>query len=247
MAAPLGFDREKTHFNIARLKKGGLNFEVVIDPDLAIKYRQQHGKDEKGNEIDIREVLKSTHIYSDAQKGMLAPENEMKKLFGTDDELEIAKKILLEGEIQLTAEYRTQLLEEKRKRIAFLISRNGIDPRTKLPHPMERILNAMEEAKVKVDMFKKAEDQVKEVVKKIAVILPIRIESVLLKVKIPAQYSGKAYNIIKSFGSTKKEEWGSNGSLFVELEIPAGLQPEFYDKINKLTHGNNEIEVENKK
>ena len=234
MAVPLGFDKEKVHFNLARLKKEGYNFEVVVDPDLAIKFRQDKS-------IDIRDILKSEHIFSDAPKGDLASEKAMEEIFGTNDELEIARKILAEGEIQLTTEYREQLLEKKKRIIAEIISKNGIDPRTKLPHPVERILNAMKEAKVKVDMFKRAEDQVKDIVRKISVILPISIELVVLEVTIPAKYSAKAYNLIKSISNPGKEEWLSDGSLKIEVQIPAGLQLDFMDKINKLTHGDNEI------
>ena len=104
----------------------------------------------------------------------------------------------------------------------------------------------MKEAKVKVDMFKRAEDQVKEIVKKISIILPINIESVVLEVTIPAKYSGKAYSLIKSISSPKKEEWLNDGSLKMDIQIPAGLQLEFMDKINKLTHGDNEINKKTK-
>ena len=40
-----------------------------------------------------------------------------------------------------------------------------------------------------------------------------------------------------------KEEWGSDGSLIAVVEIPAGLQGDFFDKLNKLTSGNNETKI----
>ncbi|MGB9748741.1 MAG: ribosome assembly factor SBDS [Candidatus Woesearchaeota archaeon] len=235
MPAPIGFGREKIHFNLAMLKKQGHQFQIVIDADKAVEYKQ-------GN-ADIRDVLKSEHVYADAEKGMLASENAIKEIFGTNDVLKIAETILKEGEIQFTADYRRKLLEQKTNRIVDLISKNAINPQTKLPHPPDRIRNAIEEAKVKIDMFKKPEDQVKEIVKRISAIIPIRIENIVIKIKIPVNYAAKCYSIIKSFSSIRNEEWLSDGSLSVTVEIPAGLKENFMDKLNKITHGSLELEI----
>ncbi|MEM2121261.1 MAG: ribosome assembly factor SBDS [Candidatus Woesearchaeota archaeon] len=235
MPAPIGFGREKIHFNLAILKKQGQQFQIVIDADKAVEYKQ-------GN-ADIRDVLKSEHIYSDAEKGMLASEHAIKEIFGTNDSLKVAEIILKEGEIQFTAEYRRKILEQKTNRIIDLISKNAINPQTKLPHPPERIRSAIEEAKVKIDMFKKPEDQIKDIVKKISAIIPIRIENISLKIKIPVSYAAKCYSTIKALSNIKEEEWMSDGSLSATVEIPAGLKEEFIDKLNKITHGNLELTI----
>ncbi len=228
----LNLGKEKVHFNVARLKKQGNKFEVVIDPDLAIKFRNHP------DSVDVRDVLKSEHIFSDAQKGLLASKKLIEDLFGKDvDDLEVARRILLEGEIDLTSEYREKLLEMKRNRIAEIISRNAVDPRTKLPHPKQRILSAMEEAKVKVDMFKNAEDQVKDVVKKIETIIPISMSKAEFEVKVPPAYTGKVYPIISKLARKKSESWQSDGSLVVDVEVSAALELDFIDKLNKVTHG----------
>ena len=228
----LNLGKEKVHFNVARLKKQGSKFEVVVDPDLAIKFK------ENSDSIDIRDVLKSEHVFSDAQKGLLASKKMIEDIFGKDaDELDVARKIIIDGEIDLTSEYREKLLESKRNRIAEIISRNAVDPRTKLPHPKHRILSAMDEAKVKVDMFENAEDQVKEVVKKISVVLPISMSTVTFAVKVPPTYTGRIYPIINNFGRKKSESWQSDGSLVVDVELSAALELDFIDKLNKLTHG----------
>ncbi len=235
MAAPIQFDKEKVHFNIARLRKAGGNFEVVIDPDKIIDFKE--GK------VDVKDVLKSEHIYSDAEKGMLASENKIKEVFGTDDVLKVAEVILKQGDIQFTAEYRKMLLDKKRKQIIEIISKNSINPQTKLPHPPARIENAMEEAKVKIDMFKRAEDQVKDIVRKISTIIPIRFENITLNIKLPVQFAAKCYSILKNYGTIKQESWENDGSLNATVEVPGGLKQELIDKINKITHGNNEINI----
>ena len=60
-------DHEKIHLNLGRIKKEGENFEIVVDPDLAIEFKD-------GKEVDIREVLKSEEVFSDAKKGLLCSE-----------------------------------------------------------------------------------------------------------------------------------------------------------------------------
>jgi ribosome maturation protein Sdo1 len=55
------------------------------------------------------------------------------------------------------------------------------------------------------------------------------------KLKIPPQFTGQAYGIINEY--KEKEDWLPDGSLKVIVNIPVGLQMEFYDKLNAITHG----------
>ncbi|MFH1182618.1 MAG: ribosome assembly factor SBDS [Candidatus Woesearchaeota archaeon] len=226
---------EKLHLNLARLKTGGENFEISVNADKAIDFKS-------GRHIDIREVLLAEKIFSDAHKGSIASEHLLEKIFNTSDPLEVAKIIIQKGEIQLTTEYRDRLREEKRRKIIFLIQRNGINPENDLPHPAQRIENAMIEAKVRIDENKKAEDQVQEIVKKIRLVLPIRFEVREIQIRIPPQYAAKSYSLLKNFGTMLKDEWQNDGSLLSVVEIPAGLQQDFFDELNKMTRG----EVETK-
>lgn len=217
------------HINTARLKKGSDVFEIVIDPDKAIAAR--HGK------ADIRDALRVPKIFSDAKKGMLASETRMQALFGTTDPFEIAKKIVVDGDIQVTAEYREQLREQKRRQIVDFIRRNGADPRTHAPHPAARIEAAMTEAKVRVDEFKSADQQVQEILKALRPILPIKFETKEIEITLPAQWASKAYSALKQFGKVLSEAWQSDGSWKGTLELPGGMEQELYDKLNALTHG----------
>ena len=125
----------------------------------------------------------------------------------------------------------------------MLIHRNAIDPKTEIPHPIVRIENAIKEAKVHIDFYKRAEEQVGEIIKKLQEILPIKYEVRKIAIKIPAQYSGQGYGIFKNYGRVLKDEWQKDGSLIIELEIAAGLQAELFDKLNRLTHGQVESKI----
>ena len=232
------FNKERVHFNIARLKKGGQFFEIDVDADMAIAFKE-------GKNIDIKDVLKVQKIFSDVKKGLTASENQMKTLFGTSDVLEVAKIIIEKGELPLTAEYKNRLREQKKKQIIDIIHRNGVDPRTHLPHPISRIESAIEEAKIKIDEFKPVQKQVQEVLKEIRAILPIKFEIKEIAVRIPSQYAAKSYGIVNAFGKILKDEWESDGSWIVVIEMPAGLEEDFYEKINALCHGEIESKVLN--
>ncbi len=222
--------------NLARFKFAGETFEVVVNADRAVEFRNGAG-------IDLKEILLAERIFSDAGKGMAASEASMKNAFGTADVREVAVQILKRGEIQLTAEYRQKLREEKKRRIIEIIHRNGVDPRTNLPHPPLRIENAMAEAKVSVDEHRRAEDQVQDILKKIRAVLPVKFEIREIAVRIPAEYAAKCYSILKNHGTIIKDEWQNDGSLISLVEMPAGLQQGFYDALNSATHGNAETKI----
>ncbi len=220
---------------IVRLKTHGENFEIFVDPDLALKYRD-------GEKIGIDQILAVEGIFKDAKAGDKASEELMKKIFGTNEIYNVADKILKKGKLHLTVEQRRHLMEERKRQIISIISRNSINPQTKTPHPPSRIEKAMDEAKVSVDISKSAKEQVDKIVKAIRHILPIKFETLDIAVKIPAQYSGRCYKTLREFGDVKKEEWEKN-SLMCLLRIPGGLQDEFYSKLNSLTHGEVKIKV----
>ncbi|MAG50113.1 ribosome assembly factor SBDS [archaeon] len=223
---------------IARLKIGKDIFEILVDCDLAMEFR-------KGKSIGLDKILATDEVYKDVKKGQHASEHELKKIFGTDDPREVAIKIIKEGELQLTTTYKNKLRDEKKKQIIDLIHRNAIDAKTGNPHPSERIENAMDEARVNIDELKPAEDQIQAILKEISAIIPIKFESRRIEIIIPAQYAGGSFHILKQYGKVFKEEWQNNGALKVVIEIPAGLQEEFFSKLNNMTHGEIETKVLN--
>jgi len=224
---------------IARLKLKGETFEILVDCDKAIEFR--------AGKCSLDDALVTNDIFKDVKQGERAPENEMKKIFETEDKKKIAEEIVKKGEIQLTTEHRNKLREEKRKKIIELIHRNAIDSKTGLPHPAQRIELAINEAKIHIDEFKKAEEQVQDVLEKLRPIIPIKFEVWEMAIKIPAQYAAQSYRILKMYGTMKKDEWQNDGSLIAVIDLPAGMSEEFENELNKLTKGESEIKIINKK
>lgn len=220
---------------IARLESYGERFEILVDAELAADYK-------RGNDIEIEDVLAVEEIFKDAHKADKASEENMLKAFETTDPLEVADIIIKKGNIQITANQRRKMQEEKTKQVISKIAQEAINPQTKLPHPPQRIAKAMEEAKVHIDPMKTVEEQIEPTVKAILTKIPIRIEKVQVAVKIPGTYAGKSYSVITQYGKLIKEEWENDGSWIGIVEIPGGLQDKFYTELSGLTHG----EVETK-
>ncbi len=220
---------------IARMKKSGEVFEILVDCDKALELKG-------GKNIDLGDVVATRDIFKDVKKGDKASENEIKRIFNTNNFNDVAKIIIKEGEIQLTTEHKSKIREEKRKQIVNIIHRNAIDSQTGLPHPPIRIENAMNEAKVNVDVFKRAEDQVNNIVDALRKIIPIKFEKRQIEIIVPAKFAGQSYHILKS-QKLLKDEWQSDGSLLAVVEIPAGIQEEFFNELNKLAHGEVETKI----
>jgi ribosome maturation protein SDO1 len=230
------YDREKIHLNIARLKKGGENFEVILDDiDKALALKQ-------GEKVDIREIINGDLIFKNAHSAVKASESTMKTALGTEDHFEAAKLIIQKGEIQLTAEQRRKILEIKTQKILSYIQQNACDPQTKLPIPLQRIELAMKEAKIHVDPTDKIDFQIQKIITKLKPILPLSFEHIKLRIIIPAKYAGSAYSSIKSKYNPNDEKWRTDGSVQLEIELVAGERNNLFSLLNRLTTGEVEIE-----
>lgn len=220
----------------ARLSTHGTEFEILVDPDLTLDFRA-------GEDVDIREILAAEKIFKDASKGKKASEERMKEIFETSNPLEVAEEIIEEGNIQVTTKQRKEMRKKRRKQVVSLISRRSINPQKGTPHPPKRIRNALDQTKVHIDAFKTAEEQLPEVVEALRPILPLKFETRLIAVKVPPEYGRKAYRLVENFAKIKEDEWLDDGSWAVKVEIQAGTQPEFFEKLNSLTHGEVETKV----
>lgn len=220
----------------ARLSTHGTEFEVLVDPELALDYRA-------GEDVDIREVLAAEKIFKDESKGKKASEEKMEEIFDTADPLEVADKVLKDGEIQVTTKQRKEMRKKRRKQIISLISRRAVNPQKDTPHPPKRIENALEQTKIHIDAFKSAKEQLPKVVEALRPILPLKFETRKIAVKVPPEYGGKAYRLVEDLAEIKEDKWLDDGSWAVKVEIPAGMQPEFFEKLNNLTHGEVETKV----
>jgi ribosome maturation protein SDO1 len=215
---------------IARWETQGSRFEVLVDPEAV-----QELKD--GKTVDLSDKLALEQVFKDAKKGDKISEEHLEKTFHTRNLAEIARQIVLKGEVQVTTEQRHKLQEAKRRQIVTTIARNAMNPQTGAPHPAARIEAAMLEAKVHIDPFRPVDAQVQEVLAKLRPLLPIRLDVVKVRVRVPGQHYPRVIGEIRGLGRLLEETWMSDGSWSGILEIPAGIQTELYEKLNARTKG----------
>ena len=222
----------------ARLESHGERFEVLVDPDaaLAIKRGEFDG--------ELEEVIAAEDVFEDASSGDRPPEEALEEVFGTTVPLEIIPEVIERGEIQITADQRREMQEQKHRKLVNQIARNAVNPQMDdAPHPPERIERALEEAGFQVDPMEPVENQVDEALDDLRPVIPIRFDEVVMAVQVPAEYAGSAQSQIRQFGDLQREEWQADGSWVGVIEFPAGLQNEFYDLVNEHTSGEAETRV----
>jgi ribosome maturation protein SDO1 len=221
---------------IARIKKNGKHFEILVDMDLALKFKKGEG--------EVSQFLEIDRVFWDSKKGDVPSKEDILEAFGTEDIYKIAEKIVKEGEIQVTQEHRSEEQEAKIKQVVDFLSRNAIDPQTGNPLTSERIKNSLNEARINIKNVP-VENQIQDIVEHLSKILPIKIETKKIELVVPAIYTGKAYGILAQY--KEREEWLDDGSLKIRVNVPAGLLMDFYDKINGVTHGSATSEEINEK
>lgn len=226
------FDAEKISVNTAWMKRYGNHFEVVVEPDLALEFRRT-----KGASPLIKECLHAERVFTDAKRGLHAKDADLAQAFNTTDALAIAAKLIIEGELQLNQEHRQRIREAKRNQILSRIVMYAIDPTTGFPHPQRRIELAMDEAKVKIDDNRDADEQIREIIRKLQPIIPIRLETVTLQIHLPVPHGQKLYGEVQRFGTIKKSDWMADGSWMGWVDVPAGLQNDLLAELGKRTQG----------
>lgn len=224
---------------VARLARHGITFEILVDPDAVESLLDK----EEHSDREILDAMAVDDVFTHWSDGERASEEQLLKGFETTEVAAIARRILDDGEVQLTQEQRKRMLEQKHKRIIDHIARHAWNPQAKMPHPRERLERALEEAKWRADPLRRVTIQVEEALTILKPLMPIAVARVDVAIRIPAEYTGKAYGQIRQLGKTKKEEWQNDGALVVVLDIPAGAQTEVYDQLNAITQGNVETRL----
>ncbi|QSG07177.1 ribosome assembly factor SBDS [Halapricum desulfuricans] len=222
----------------ARLESHGERFEVLVDPDaaLAIKRGEFDG--------ELEDVIAAEDVFENASRGDRPAESALEEVFGTTDPLEIIPEVIERGEIQITAEQRKEMQEQKHRQLIQRITRNAVNPQMDdAPHPPERIESALEETDFRVDPMEPVENQVDEALDALRPVIPIRFDEVTIAVQLPPDYAGSGQAKIREFGDLEREEWQNDGSWVGVVQFPAGLQNDFYDLVNEVSSGNAETRM----
>ncbi|PJC45413.1 ribosome assembly factor SBDS, partial [Candidatus Pacearchaeota archaeon CG_4_9_14_0_2_um_filter_30_8] len=179
----------------ARLRRNGMDFEVLVDLDDALKFR-------KGQTDYL--TVDGDRVFSNIKRGDVAAKNDLEIAFKTTDPNEIGKIIVKSGEVLVDQDHRDEDRERKVKQVVDFLSKNAVDPQTGNPITPERIKSAIEQAHVAIKNVS-IESQIKEIMDKLSVVIPIKIETKRIKITIPAIQTGKAYGLVTQY--KEKENW----------------------------------------
>lgn len=210
-----------------KITVGGKHFEIMVDLQLALKLR-------KGEPVNIQSALLVNEIFTNHKTGAKAAAADLMTAFGTSDVLAVADRMIKKGDIQLPKDYRDEQQDNKKKQVADWLVRNAVDARNGRPFTPQAIETALKQAGVNITNLP-VDQQIQGITEALKTILPLRIETKKIAITIPAIHTGKVYGLVKDY--KEKEDWLSNGDLKVIINIPVGLQMEFYDKLNAVTHG----------
>jgi ribosome maturation protein SDO1 len=222
----------------ARLESHGQRFEVLVDPDaaLAIKRGEFEG--------ELEDVIAAEDVFEDAASGDRPPEDALEEVFETTDPLAVIPEVIRRGEIQITADQRREMQEQKHRQLINRITRNAVNPQMDdAPHPPERIESALEETDFRVDPMEPVESQIDDALDALRPVIPIRFDTVKIAVQLPADYAGSGQAQVREFGDLEREEWQADGSWIGVVEFPAGLQNDFYDLVNEVSSGEAETRM----
>lgn len=226
-----------------------ITFDVFIDAQ----------KGTRATEEDLTNIILRGKINEMKEKGQEIPrdfeKNLKEKLKEYDEEKlreEASKQIVKMGMLKLPKYLRDELIEKKEKQIISYLQKYAINPSTKAPYPPEVLKEALGKVfsgessgkgRIVIDPLKEVNEQLQQIIEALKMVIPIRLESIIAKVTVPAKFTGQAYSKIESFGTVKESEWLNDGSLQAVIEIPSGQFAHFNREMNDLTRGNFKIEI----
>jgi ribosome maturation protein SDO1 len=211
----------------ARIKRGGKHFEILVDLDEAMKVRRGE------NGANLSSAVLTEYVFYNLKAGEHASDTDLEKEFGTRNFMEVAEKIIKNGEVVRTADSMKAEYEQKYKQVVDFLASSAVSPEGR-PYTADRIMKSLIEAHVNIKN-KPVESQIREIIDQLAKVLPIKIEIKKIRLTIPAIHTGRAYGIVKEYMTS--EEWKNNGDLEVVVEMPTALVFDFYDKVNGATGG----------
>jgi len=209
------------------MRVGSKHYEIMVDLELALKLR-------KGEAVNIQNVLLANEIFTNHKTGEKAASADLTSAFGSSDIFAVADRMVKKGDIQLPKDYRDEQQDNRRKQVIDWLVRNAIDAKTNRPFTAQMISSAMDQKGINISNLP-VDQQMSAITEALKTILPIKIETKKIAITIPAIYTGKVYGIVNQYKD--KEDWLPDGSLKVTINIPVGVQMEFYDKLNAVTHG----------
>ena len=227
------------HAVVARLDSHGERFEILVDPRQAALVRQ-------GQPVNIEDVVAALNVFGNASKATRASDEALMKVFHTTDFATIARRIIEKG--RDPPHCRAAQADDRGKAPSGhhvhcpelrSIPRPGIPtPRPGSKWPWKRRGSISIPSSTLTSRSRRPS-------RPFAPSSRSGSRNSGSRSRSPPDFAAKAYGDIAAGSIMEKDEWQKDGSWVCVVRIPAGIQGEFYDLINKLSKGEGQVKILN--
>jgi ribosome maturation protein SDO1 len=173
-------------------------------------------------ETDLDEVLQSTTVFANVSKGVLAKREDLIQAFGTDDSAAICRRILAEGELQVSDKERRVELDEVFRDVASVLSEKCINPETRKPYTISMLERALRDAHFSVDPKRAAKAQAAEALRALEGRLPIQRARMRLRLLVPLGAKEELTEMLAARGAVVEERGLQAGMVAVTCLVEPG-------------------------
>lgn len=216
-------------FQVVRFKHGAQVLEVLCKPTMVLKFRE--GKMGLDNTLVTDVIFKAGKERDRASDALLAA------VFGTMPHQDRLRKMLMEGEVELTVQERREKVAAKRLEVLNYIHKYYIDPTTKLPHPPARLETAVGGIRWVVDPDMPVDRQAQEVIEKLKGVLPLRRCEMEGTIEIPNSMVGSVQGVLhRNQVATRGEDYSPSKCTMNVAFVP-GMFDTLMAELNRVTKG----------
>lgn len=232
-----------TNVAVVRLHKTGKRFEIACYRNKVVNWRNRV-------ETDLDEVLQIESVFENVSKGVLANNVDLKKAFGTDNQVEICKIILDKGEMQVSDKERQVALESVFRDVATIVSEKCVNPASNRPYTVSMIEKAMKDVHFSAHPTRSNKQQALEVIKRLKEVMPIDRAKMKLRVTTT---EGDASPLKQALGELGVENYektvadggggGGAGETTVDFLVDPGMYREVEETVRTLAGGRSTLDV----
>lgn len=211
-----------------RYKKGKHSFEIMT----------KHGSVRLflAGKLGWDKVLSADAIFTNAKKGNIARDQDLKEVFGTSDINKCAEVIVREGDAQISASERKEDIDTHRRSIIGYLHSSFTD-QTGIAHPIARLESVLDEAKIRIDPSLSVHKQAEEVIKKMQGKLVFKKGTTDYTITVNKQHAKKCSTIVNKYSPAMHKEQRNTDGITWKVCLSLGDMTQFMNDMNKITEG----------
>ena len=197
--------------------------------------QHSHPTHTKCSEKDLDEVLQTTAVFSNVSKGILAKREDLLLAFGSDDQEAICKKILAEGELQISDKERKLELDTLFRDVASVLSEKCLNPENHRPYTISMLERALRDVHFSVDPKRPAKAQALEALPILKAKFPIERARMRLRIIVPTGSADEVRDLLAQQRAViEEQDLHQQGSM---VSMVCLVDPGAFRKLHSLVQG----------